>query len=397
MIKKFLDLGLQPLANKYQKKPTKLSVSKGQLYNLNVSFNTKSKLVSISKRIPSEKMFNSKYPYRSSMSHTMRTSFKNLSKKIKKRFKPDLLLEIGSNDGALIKNFKKENVIGVEPCKNLAKITKKDGFLIYAQYWNFDLAKKIKKRFNSVDVIYSANTITHINDLNNVFKSINYLLSNEGILIIEDPSLLECLKKNSYDQFYNEHIYLFSALALKNLLSKFGFEIFDIENLSTHGGSLRYYIKRKTNTKQKISNRFNNQIKNEIKFGLHKFEAYKKFSVNVLKSKIKLLQILNKIKNDKKKILGYGATAKAVTVLNYCNINKDLIYNFTDTTPEKINKYMPGKNIKILRYNKNILKNYDYVFLGAWNFKKEIIKKEKKFVKKGLRFITHIPFPRILS
>ncbi len=107
-------------------------------------------------------------------------------------------MEIGSNDGALIKNFKKENVIGVEPCKNLAKITKKDGFLTYAQYWNFDLAKKIKKRFNSVDFIYSANTITHINDLNNVFKSINYLLSNEGILIIEDPSLLECLKKNNW-------------------------------------------------------------------------------------------------------------------------------------------------------------------------------------------------------
>ena len=397
MIKKFLDLGLQPLANKYQKKPIKLYVSKGQLYNLNVTFNTKSKLVSISKRIPSEKMFNSKYPYRSSMSYTMRTSFKNLSKKIKKKFKPDLLLEIGSNDGALIKNFKKENVIGVEPCKNLAKITKKDGFLTYAQYWNFDLAKKIKKRFNSVDVIYSANTITHINDLNNVFKSINYLLSNEGILIIEDPSLLECLKKNSYDQFYNEHIYLFSALAVKNLLSKFGLEIFDIENLPTHGGSIRYYIKRKTNKKQKISYRFNNQIQKEIKLGIHKFETYKKFSVNVLKSKIKLLQILNKIKKDKKKIIGYGATAKAVTVLNYCNINKDLICNFTDTTPEKINNYMPGKNIKILRYNKNILKNYDYVFLGAWNFRKEIMKKEKRYIKNGLKLITHIPYPKFIN
>ena len=397
MIKKFLNLGLQPLANQYQKKPIKLSVSKGQLYNLNVTFNTKSKLVSISKRIPSEKMFNSKYPYRSSMSCTMRTSFKNLSKKIKKKFKPDLLLEIGSNDGALIKNFKKENVIGVEPCKNLAKITKKDGFLTYAQYWNFDLAKKIKKRFNSVDVIYSANTITHINDLNNVFKSINYLLSNEGILIIEDPSLLECLKKNSYDQFYNEHIYLFSALAVKNLLSKFGLEIFDIENLPTHGGSIRYYIKRKTYTKQKINKNVDIQIKKEIKFGLHKFNTYQKFSINVSKSKKKLFQILNKIKNDKKKIIGYGATAKAVTVLNYCNINKDLICNFTDTTPEKINNYMPGKNIKILRYNKNILKNYDYVFLGAWNFKDEIIKKEKKFIKKGLKFITHVPYPRFLN
>jgi methylation protein EvaC len=397
MIKKFLDLGLQPLANKYQKKSTKLSVCKGQLYNLNVSFNTKSKLVSISKRIPSEKMFNSKYPYRSSMSQTMRTSFKNLSKKIKKKFKPDLLLEIGSNDGALIKNFKKENVIGVEPCKNLANITKKKGYLTYDKYWDFSLAKKIKKKFKSVDIIYSANTLTHISNLNNVFKSIKYLLSKNGIVIIEDPSLLECLKKNSYDQFYNEHIYLFSALALKNLLRKFDFEIFDIENLSTHGGSIRYYIKRKANKKQNKTSNVENQIKKEIKFGLHKFVTYKKFSINVLKSKKKLLQILNKIKDNKKKIIGYGATAKAVTVLNFCNISKDLIPNFTDTTPEKINNYLPGKNIKILKYNKNILKNYDYVFLGAWNFKDEIIKKEKKFIKKGLKFITHVPYPRFLN
>ena len=110
----------------------------------------------------------------------------------------------------------------------MAKITKKNGYLTYDKYWNFDLATKIKKRFNSVDIIYSANTLTHISDLTNVFKSIKYLLSENGIVIIEDPSLLECLKKNSYDQFYNEHIYLFSAIAVKNLLNNYGFEIFDI-------------------------------------------------------------------------------------------------------------------------------------------------------------------------
>jgi methylation protein EvaC len=327
----------------------------------------------------------------------MRTSFKNLSKKIKKKFKPNLLLEIGSNDGALIKNFKKENVIGVEPCKNLAKITKKKGYLTYDKYWDFSLAKKIKKKFKSVDIIYSANTLTHISNLTNVFKSIKYLLSENGTVIIEDPSLLACLKKNSYDQFYNEHIYLFSALALKNLLSKFDFEIFDIENLSTHGGSLRYFIKRKTYTKQKINRNVNIQIKKEIKFGLHKFNTYKRFSINASKSKKKLLQILIKIKKDKKKIIGYGATAKAVTVLNFCNISKDLIPSFTDTTPEKINNYMPGKEIKILKYNKNILKNYDYAFLGAWNFRKEIMKKEKRYIKNGLKFITHIPYPKFIN
>ncbi len=253
MIKNFLKLGLQPLANQYSNKKINLSVQKEQLYHLNVRFNTSTKLVSISKRIPSKKMFNKKYPYRSSMSNTMKNSFKKLSKKIIKKFNPDLLLEIGSNDGAFIKNFEKNKVIGIEPCKNLAQITKKMNYITYDKYWNFNLASQIKKKYLHVDLIYSANTLTHISDLKNVFKSISYLLSDNGILIIEDPSLLECIKKNSYDQFYNEHIYLFSAIALRNLLSKYKLEIFDIENLHTHGGSLRYYIKKINNKNYKIS------------------------------------------------------------------------------------------------------------------------------------------------
>ena len=393
MNKFFLNLGKQPLANNFL---TKFS-AKQPTYNLKLYFNTKTKMVSISKRIPSSIMFNSKYPYRSSMSITMRNSFKKLSDEIKKRFNPNLLLEIGSNDGALIKNFDKNKVIGVEPCKNLAKITKKIDYKTYDKYWDFKLAKKIKREFKSVDVIYSANTITHISNLDNVFKSICHILAENGVVIIEDPSLLQCLKKNSYDQFYNEHIYLFSSLSVRNLLSKFSLEIFDIKNLKTHGGSLRYYIKRKKNKKIKISINLKKQINRELKAGLDNFSTYKNFTNRVTKSKQRILKILNNIKERNKKVLGYGATAKAVTVLNYCNINSDLIQNFTDTTPEKINRYMPGKNIKILQYKKNLLKNFDYVFLGAWNFKKEIVNKETKFIKKGLKFITHIPTPKILK
>ncbi len=392
MKKFFLDLGLQPLANKYLKE-FKLDQIK---YKLKIYFDTKSKLVSISKRIPSKIMFDAKYPYRSSMSNTMRKSFKDLASEIKKRFNPRILLEIGSNDGALILNFNKNNVIGVEPCKNLAKITKKKNYETYDNYWNFELSKKLKKKFKSIDLIYSANTLTHISDLNNVFKSINHVLSKKGILIIEDPSLLECIKKNSYDQFYNEHIYLFSAISVKNLLKNYNLEIFDIKKLSTHGGSLRYYIKRKSNKLIKKTRQVNKQIHKEKQYGLNKFQTYKKFSKNVFKSKNNLLKILNKIKKERKKIIGYGATAKAVTILNFCNINKDLISNFVDITPEKINHYMPGKNIKILKYNKSMLKNYHYAFLGAWNFKKEILNKEKKHIKKGFRFITHVPQPQIL-
>ena len=348
MNKFFLDLGMQPLANNYLKFFKKKQIK----YHLKLFFNTKTKMVSISKRIPSKQMFTNNYPYRSSVSKTMRNSFYKLSLEIKKRFNPKKILEIGSNDGALIKNFNKNDIIAVEPCNNLAK--------------------KLKIKHGEIDLIYSANTLTHISDLNDVIKSISYLLSRNGVLIIEDPSLLHCIKKNSYDQFYNEHIYLFSALSVKDLLSKFNLEIFDIKNLSTHGGSLRYYIKRQKNKFLKISNNVKKQINKETNNGLHKFETYKKFSKNVIKSKKKLLDILDIIKKNGKKVIGYGATAKAVTILNYCNINKNLISNFIDITPEKINHYIPGKNIKNFKYNKNILKKYDFAFLGAWNFKNEI-------------------------
>ena len=392
MNKFFLNLGVQPLANNFL---TKFS-SKQPTYNLKLYFNTKTKMVSISKRIPSSLMFNSKYPYRSSMSITMRASFKKLSDEIKKKFNPTLLLEIGSNDGALLTHFDKDRAIGVEPCKNLAKITKAKRYYTYDDYWDFKLSSKIKKKFKEVDLIYSANTLTHISNLNDVFKSINLILSEDGVLIIEDPSLLECIKNNAYDQFYNEHIYVFSTIALKNLLKKFNLEIFDVKNLPTHGGSLRYFIKKRSNKKYNVKLSVKKQIDKEIKKGLHKFKTYKDFATKSTKSKKLFIEILNKIKKENKKIIGYGATAKAVTVLNYCNIDYDLIKNFTDTTPEKINTFLPGKNIKILGYKKNILKKYDYAFLGAWNFKKEIFAKEKNFLKKGGRFITHLPLPKII-
>ena len=392
MNKFFLNLGRQPLANEYlrklKKKPTQ--------YNLNLYFNTKNKLVSISKRIPSKRMFNNKYPYQSSLSKTMRKSFYDLSIEIKKKFNPKLFLEIGSNDGTLLKNFSKKKSIGIEPCLNLANITKQKGYKTYSEFWNEKLVNKLKANYNQVDLIYSANTITHISNLNKVFKLISKILSKDGIIIIEDPSLLECIKKVSYDQFYNEHIYVFSCLSVKNLLKKFNLEIFDIKNLSTHGGSLRYYIKRKNNKKIKIKDSVINQLNKETKFGLDKLKTYKKFALAAINSKFKLRNLLKKIKKNKKTIIGYGATAKATTVLNFCNIDTEIIDYFIDTTPEKSNRFMPGKRIKIFKYKKKLLNKADFILLGAWNFKKEIFKKEKKFIKKGGKFITHIPLPKIL-
>ena len=395
-MKKFLDLGMQPLANKYLTSNDLKNKKKEQFYHLEVGFDNKTKLVSILNKVPSQKMFDDNYPYRSSMSKTMIRSFKALSKKIIKFYKPKIILEIGSNDGSLIKNFNKKKVICVEPCKNLAIITKGKGFKTYAEYWNISLAKKIKSNHNMVDLIYSANTLSHISDLDSVFKSINHVLSNDGVLIIEDPSLLECLKRVAYDQFYNEHIYVFSLLGIQNIIKKINFEVFKVEKLKTHGGSLRYYIKRTSNSKIKISSNVKKQLNAELRYKMDKFTTYIEFKNKVERSKKKLVELLYKIKKNDKKIIGYGSTAKSVTVLNYCKIKSEILDYFVDTTPDKTKKYMPGTHIYIDKYKKSLLNNVDYIFLGAWNFKDEIFKKEKDFIKKGGKFITHIPTPKIV-
>ncbi len=393
MIKKILDLGMQPLANSYIEK--KKLRKKEKKFRLEICFNTKNYLVSILKTVSKEKMFNENYPYKSSESETMKKSFKHLSKNIKKYYKPNFIIEIGSNDGSFIKNFNRKIVIGVEPCKNLAKLTKKNKYKTYSEYWNQKLAKKITK-YRKADLIYSANTLSHIKNLNEIFRAISTALSKDGLLILEDPSLLQCIKNVAYDQFYCEHIYVFSTIALRNILNKFNLEIFKIENTKTHGGSNRYYIKKKNNNKFKINKSVKSEISKELKFGLNKLSTYKKFEKNVIKSKDKLKEIFKKLLNKKMKIIGYGATAKSCTVLNYCGIGKESIKFFFDTTTYKINKYLPGSKILIKKYKKLDINKVDAVYLGAWNFKDEIFKKEKKFILNGGKFITHIPYPKLI-
>jgi len=393
MIKKFLDLGYQPLANSYILKD-KLK-HKENKFKLEVGFDKENYLVSILKTVSKEKMFNKDYPYKSSESNTMRKSFKDFANKIKKKFKPKFIIEIGSNDGAFIKNFSRKNVVGVEPCKNLAQITKQKKFTTYSEYWSQKLSKKITK-IKKADLIYSANTLSHIENFNEIFKAVDIALSKKGILILEDPSLLKCLQNVAYDQFYCEHIYVFSALSLREILKNFELEIFDIENTKTHGGSNRYYIKKKENDFYKVTNKVKEEIKKELRFGLDKFSTYQKFEKKVKISKNKLLKIFDSLNSKKFNIIGYGATAKSCTVLNYCGLGKKDIKYFYDTTSYKINKYLPGSKILIKKYKKLHRSEVDFVYLGAWNFKEEIFMKEKSFIKNGGKFIIHVPFPKII-
>ena len=389
----FLNLGMQPLANSYIQ--NKNINKKERKYKLIIRFNENNKLVSIKNTFSSKDMFNDEYPYRSSTSKTMSHHLKQLAQNIKKT-KPKKILEIGSNDGCFIRNFNRKKTIGIEPCSNVEKITKKLKYNTYPEYWSPKLATKILKKHKKVNIIFSSNTISHIKNLNEVFKGINIILDDKGLFIIEDPSLLECLKKNTYDQFYNEHIYIFSYLSLSNALRKHNLEIFKIEELKIHGGSNRYFIKKiKNNIKLHKSVNFHKH--KEEKYGLNNLKTYFNFAKRVKNSKNKLLSIFKNCKKNNKKVIGYGATAKSVTILNYCNINNSMIDYFVDTTFDKQNKYTPGTKILIKKYSNLINDKVDYVFLGAWNFKKEIFNKEKKYIKNGGKFIIHTPYPKIIS
>lgn len=388
----FLNLGKHPITNNFLKVQ---NPNNEYFYDLDLIFNSETKLVSLKKFVSPKRMFNDKYAHRASASKTMRLAYSKLAKSIEKKFKPKSILEIGSNDGVFIKHFNKINNIGVEPCKNLARITNKMKIKTYDEFWNMSLSKKIMKHNKFFDVIYSANTISHIHNLNETFQAVKNSLNNNGIFILEDPSLAEVLKNRSYDQFYDEHAYVFSITALKNITKKVGLQIFNIEKLKTHGGSNRVYFKKFSNDKIKISNNVSKHLKNEKQMGIHKLDVYRKFSKNVKKSKKELVEIFRKLKKKGEPIIGYGATYKSSTVLNYCNLNHEFIDYFLDTTPTKVGKFTPGTHIPIMKYN-GIPSNVRFAFLGAWNFKEEIFKKEKEFIKRGGKFISHVPYPKIL-
>ena len=395
MKKKFLDLGLHPLANSFLSKKELEYPKKEYFYKLSIGFDTKSCLVSLMNTINPKKQYTDKYAHRASQSTTMNKSFTNIANILIKKFKPKISLEIGSNDGVFIKNFNKKKVIAVEPCKNLSRITKMNGFKTYSEFWTQKLAKKILNSYKSIDLFFSANTISHIPNLKGTFDAISQSLSKNGVLVIEDPYIGNILKSNSYDQFYDEHVYVFSLLSISRIINLSQLRIFDAETIPTHGGSMRYYICKKE-AKFKATKRFKHLFLKEIREGIDKFSTYKKFSNRVKKSKKKLVNLLKNLKKRKKKKISYGATYKSTTVFNYCNIGKNYLDYVTDTTPNKQGRYTPGKHVPIISPKHGFNDSVDYAFLGAWNFKKEIFSKEKKFIKRGGKFITHVPKPRII-
>ena len=394
MKKLFLDLGQQPIANGFiEGDPPEDEF----FFNLRVVFDDETKLVSLAEFVKPELMFNDSYVYVSSMSQTMRDHFASAASEFKEAYNPTKGMEIGSNDGVFIKNFDPSTTIAVEPCSNFAEITNKKGYHTFPKFWNTELSKKILVEHGKQDLIFSANCMCHIQDLDDAFTAIRTLLTDEGVFVFEDPALDKMIERNSYDQIYDEHAHIFSVIALKNILERNGLEIFHVANLSVHGGSNRIYVKHKNNNKIFPTIDVDLNLQKEQEMGLESFNTYVKFGEKVKQSKDELVIILEGLKNQGKKIVSYGATSKSTTVFNYCGISTDHIDYIVDTTPHKQGKLAPGSHIPVISPEQGFDDSVDVAYLGAWNYKEEILKKEVNFIDRGGYFITHVPMVQVIK
>ena len=398
MFKEFLDLGRHPIANAFLREE---DFDDEFFFDLKVCWDDESKLVSIKEFVEPEMIFNEDYPYNTSNSFPMVEHFKNTAEMLKDKFNPKSVLEIGSNDGTFIKHFDKETSVCIEPCENFAKKTTDMGYRSYISFWDTDVSHGIKEIHGEMDLVYAANCICHIQNLDECFAAVKNILSKDGVFVFEDPSLLRMLERGSYDQIYDEHAHIFSIMALDNILMNNGLKIFRVDNLSVHGGSNRVYVSHlPVHTFLRfrpVEISVKENLQREYDFGIDNFQTYEIFSERVNKSKKDLVELLTKLKGEGKRVVSIGATSKSTTVFNYCGINKSLIECITDTTPDKQGMLSPGSYIPIVDRGLVNLNNYDYAFLGAWNFKDVIANKEREFVENGGKFITHVPEVMVFS
>tara|TARA_A100001011_G_scaffold49878_1_gene47703 strand:+ start:1050 stop:2249 length:1200 start_codon:yes stop_codon:yes gene_type:complete len=385
----FMSFGKMPSANGFLDKN---NFDNEFFYEMEVGFSSKVSLLQLNEFSNPVKVHNDRYPFYTSSSTNMKKHFNQFAHWLKEKYlhNGSKLIEVGSNDGTLLENFKNTDIeaLGFEPSITIAELANKKNIKTLSKFFNSQNLDEIKNFHSSVDVICSANVIAHIPDLKDVIKCVDKLLSSKGLLIFEEPYLGSMFSKISYDQIYDEHIFMFSVNSIKKIFDLFDFELIDVLPQVTHGGSMRYVIARKNkHKKSEIVSRF---LDEEQSKKLDTIESCLDFKKACELSKKMTLEKLNKFKSNNKKICGYAATAKSTTVLNYCDIGTDLIDYICDTTNEKIGKFSPGKHIPVVPMSHFKDNMPDIAFLFAWNHKEEIFLKEKEFKKNGGTWFSHV-------
>lgn len=391
-LKNIVFLGYQPTVNDY----TKESATDSKLFPLSLVKCISCELFQLREIIDKKILFPKSYPYTSSTTKILRDNFKELSDHLfNQKFisKNDLILDIGSNDGNLLSNFKnKSKVLGITP-ENIGKKAIKKGIPTIIDYFNKKTANQIKRKFGKCKIITATNVFAHIDNVNDVVQNIKKILDTKGIFVSEShylPSLIETLQ---YDTIYHEHLRYYSVTHLKKLFAKNDMEIFDIKKIKTHGGSIRVFACNKN--KYKIRKSVKSILKYEKKMLTEK--NLRKFTLKIFENRVKLLNLLQKIKKNNKSVMAIGAPSRSTTLIHFAGINSDLCkYIFEIEGSHKIGKFVPANNIKIISEKfLNKLKP-DYLLMFSWHINETLIKKLKNKGYKG-KFIIPLPFPKIIK
>jgi SAM-dependent methyltransferase len=310
-----------------------------------------------------------------------------------------LVIEIASNDGYLLQYFKEKSIpcLGIEPTANTAKVAKEKGINTLTEYFTESKAKQVAINFGKADLILGNNVFAHVPDINDFVKGLKELLKDSGTITLEFPHILTLIENNQYDTIYHEHFWYFSVYSLQNVFNKHQLSIYDIEELPTHGGSLRLYLKHSENYSLPILKNVHDMLDKEIKHGVDTFDYYQAFVKRVSKNKLDILEFLIRQKKEGKKIAAYGAAAKGNTFLNYCGIKNDLIDFVVDVSPIKQNKFLPGSHIPVVSEENLRKEKPDFVLIFPWNIKEEISTQISYIKDWGGKFVLAIPNLKILG
>jgi SAM-dependent methyltransferase len=395
----FIDLVNSPASNSF--------LTVGQLnepetfYPLKVYTCHKCFLVQVDEYKKSDAIFDSNYAYFSSFSSSWLKHSKEYTDMMTSRFgynENSLVIEVASNDGYLLQYFKQKNipVLGIEPTANTAKAAKEKGIDSIIEFFGAKLAKELSEKNIKADLLLGNNVLAHVPDILDFVGGLKIILKDTGVITMEFPHLMQLVDNNQFDTIYHEHFSYLSFHTVKQIFASQELEMFDVEEIPTHGGSLRIFAKHKKDATKSVSKNVTNLLEKETKKGLTTLHYYAHFQQQALKVKLDLTEFLINQKRAGKKVAAYGAAAKGNTMLNYCGIKNDLIEFVVDANPHKQNKFLPASHIPVVKEQHLKDVKPDFVIIFPWNLKYEITNQLSYISEWGGKFVVAVPHLQII-
>jgi len=393
----FADLGVSPLANAYL--TTEQINQMEPFFPLQAYVCERCFLVQLPVFQSSEEIFG-EYAYFSSYSDSWLQHAKKYTESVIERFGLGIqsqVIEIASNDGYLLRYFLEKGfpVLGIEPAKNVAEAAIDIGIPTVVKFFGVQTAKELALEGKYADLLIGNNVLAHVPDVNDFIKGMKAILKSQGVITMEFPHLMRLIDENQFDTIYHEHFSYFSFTAVNRIFTHHYLKIFDVEELPTHGGSLRIYACHSEDHSKVTNERVNNLLEREEADGFENLKFYLTFNEKVKATKRSILYFMNKSKNEGKSIVGYGAPAKGNTLLNYCGIQKDYIDYTVDRSPHKQGYFLPGTHIPIYHPDKIKETQPNYIVILPWNLKDEIMQQMAYIREWNGRFVTLIPEVKI--